>query len=118
VLYAESPDEHEYWLKPALPKGSEPIHSHLIATCNYGTPFCQKGEIMMTHTVEKAIEGYLDAVEQVHGKAFRAQTQLRHTGGTDIVIALPEGHKSIVSVGRLNLMAEHLKRQTELPKAA
>ncbi|MDX8407893.1 MAG: hypothetical protein R8L58_05865 [Mariprofundaceae bacterium] len=77
-----------------------------------------KEKNIMTHTVERAIEEYLNAVEQVHGKAFRAQTQLRHTGGSDVVIALPEGHKSIVSVGRLKLMAEHLKRQTRLPEAA
>jgi len=75
-------------------------------------------EALMPHTVERAIEGYLNAVEQVHGKAFRAQTEIRHTGGSDVVIALPEGHKSIVSIGRLNLMAEHLKRQSELAKAA
>lgn len=69
-------------------------------------------------SVSKTIENYLEAVEQVHGKAHRDQTRIHHAGGSDVVVQYPEGHRAIVGLGQLELMTEHLQRQATLKKAA
>ena len=61
--------------------------------------------------VEKAIEGYLEAVALAFGQDYRARTRVRSTGGSDMVIEYPDGHKSIVNLEMLNLRSKYLKQE-------
>lgn len=67
--------------------------------------------------VEKAVRDYLDAVETVHGSAFREAVKVRHTGGANVVIEFPDGKRTLVGLDRLNMMTRLLLRQ-EMKKAA
>ena len=68
--------------------------------------------------IEHSINEYMEALTGSHGNNYRDQTNVRHTGGSDVVIEYPEGSKAIVSIGRLRLMTKHLRTQAEFKKAA
>ncbi|RMH61868.1 MAG: hypothetical protein D6678_02205 [Zetaproteobacteria bacterium] len=62
--------------------------------------------------VQKQIEDYLDAVEQVHGPEARNKLRVRWTGGTQVVLHhLSNGARRLVDLGSLRLMARQLRRQ-------
>lgn len=61
--------------------------------------------------VEKAIDGYLEAVALAFGQDYRARTRVRPTDSSDVVIEHPDGHKNIVSLEMLNLRSKYLKRE-------
>ena len=68
--------------------------------------------------IEHSIAEYLDALAKIHGQAYSGRTVVRHTGGADVVIAYPNGHKTIINIGRLRLMTEHLRAQADFKQAA
>ncbi|HXH72440.1 MAG TPA: hypothetical protein VNI58_06480 [Mariprofundaceae bacterium] len=60
--------------------------------------------------IETSIREFLEQVAVKHGEEYRNQMDVRHAGGRDIVITTPEGEKSIVSLGNLQLMTRTMKR--------
>jgi len=71
----------------------------------------------MLQSIQSAIDGYRAALEAVHGPEYASRMQVSHAGGADVVLQYPEGHRTIVSIGHLELMTDHL-HQSALRKAA
>lgn len=68
--------------------------------------------------IEQTMNEFLDALAAHQGDDYRRRTKLRYAQGSEVVIEYPEGHKTIVSLGNLQLMTEHLKHQPPQRKAA
>jgi len=69
--------------------------------------------------IQLAIEQYLDAVEKVHGPAYRQQTEVSFGGGHYVRIRHPDTREGeVVAVGHLDLMTQKLLDQGRLLKKA
>lgn len=71
----------------------------------------------MNH-VELAIEDYMNALAESFGQDHADRTQVRHTGGADVVIKNANNSLRIVGVGTLRLMSKHMKESSMRRMAA
>ena len=63
--------------------------------------------------IEGKINEFLDAIAQVHGEEYRNNTEVKHRGGTQIMLKHPGKEGALIGLDTLELMTKNLLKKAQ-----